>query len=620
MRRVRRFLLAGVVSLAVLGVQPATADTGGAEFHGSMGGSRLNAPIVGMARTPAGDGYWLVASDGGIFGFGAAGFHGSTGGTRLNAPVVGMAARPDGAGYWLVASDGGVFGFGSARFHGSMGGTRLNAPIVGMAGTPSGNGYWLVASDGGVFGFGDATFHGSTGAIRLNAPIVGMAAHPSGGGYWLGASDGGVFAFGRAGFHGSMGGTRLNQPIVGIAPGPAGGGYWLVASDGGVFGFGDAVFHGSTGNIRLNRPMVGMAATPTGGGYWLVASDGGVFAFPASAPSLSMSVVASGLTIPWDIGFTPDGTLLYTERPGRIGAVVNGTRRTLATLDDVFTQSEGGLLGMAVDPEFAANRRIYVCQSWEAGGTRDVRLYAYTVDAGYNAAARTGGPLFSGAPAGSGRHNGCRPRFGPDGYLWVGTGDAATGTTPQNLGSLGGKVLRIDKHTGAGVPGNIGGSRIYTYGHRNVQGLAVRPGSDQVYAVEHGPDRDDEVTRLRAGGNGGWDPVPSYNEAVPMTDTAKFPDAMRPSWASGAPPIAASGATFVSGSNWKSWSGALVVAALRGTQLRMLFLDANGALLGQEVVHRGADRLRAAVLGPDGSLYVTTSNGSNDRILRFTPS
>ena len=111
-----------------------------------------------------------------------------------------MASTPDGNGYWLVASDGGIFSYGDAAFHGSTGGIRLNRPIVGMASTPDGNGYWLVATDGGIFSFGDASFHGSTGAIRLNKPIVGMAATPDGEGYWLVASDGGIFSFGDAGY------------------------------------------------------------------------------------------------------------------------------------------------------------------------------------------------------------------------------------------------------------------------------------------------------------------------------------------------------------------------------------------------------------------------------------
>jgi len=228
---------------------------------------------------PARPGYWLVASDGGLFSFGGAAFHGSTGGMTLNRPIVGLSSTPDHGGYWLVASDGGLFAFGDAAFYGSTGAMRLNRPIVGMAATPTGGGYWLVASDGGIFAFGDAAFYGSTGAIPLNRPIVGMAATPDGRGYWLVASDGGVFAFGDAVFSGSTGGQHLNQPIVGMAADPTGNGYWLVASDGGIFAFGRAPFEGSTGAIRLNRTIVGMAATPTGNGYWLVASDGGVFAF-----------------------------------------------------------------------------------------------------------------------------------------------------------------------------------------------------------------------------------------------------------------------------------------------------------------------------------------------------
>ena len=239
---------------------------------------QLNEPMVGMAVTGNGAGYWNVASDGGIFSFGNAHFHGSTGNIRLNKPVVGMAATSDSNGYWLVASDGGLFAFGDARFHGSTGNIRLNKPVVGMAPTPDGNGYWLVASDGGIFAFGDARFYGSTGNIHLNQPVVGMAATPDGKGYWLVAADGGVFSFGDAHFYGSTGNIRLNQPVVGMAATPDGHGYWFVASDGGIFSFGDAHFHGSTGNIRLNKPVVGMASN-RGTGYWLVASDGGIFSF-----------------------------------------------------------------------------------------------------------------------------------------------------------------------------------------------------------------------------------------------------------------------------------------------------------------------------------------------------
>ncbi len=253
-------------------------------------GTALTSPAtLTVTNAPKGHGYWLVASDGGVFSFGDAGFHGSTGNLNLNKPIVGMAATPDRHGYWMVASDGGVFAFGNAAFFGSTGSLHLNQPIVGITATSDGLGYWLVASDGGIFAFGDAVFYGSTGALHLNKPIVGMASDLDNLGYWLVASDGGVFSFGNDLFHGSTGALHLNQPVVGMAfsNNPMGestvdndlAGYWLVASDGGIFNFGTAIFFGSTANLHLNKPIVGMAAVSDAQGYWLVASDGGVFNF-----------------------------------------------------------------------------------------------------------------------------------------------------------------------------------------------------------------------------------------------------------------------------------------------------------------------------------------------------
>ena len=235
---------------------------GSAPFYGSMGGRRLNRPIVTMAASPTGRGYWLVASDGGVFAFGDAGFFGSTGGLTLTKPIVGMTPTPSGRGYWLVASDGGVFAFGDAGFFGSTGGRRLTRPVVGMAATATGQGYWLVSADGGIFTFGDAPFLGGLGAIRLKASVVGMAATPGGRGYWLATADGGVFSFGDAPFAGSAGGLRLAGPVVSLAATPRGVGYWLVGADGGIFSFGDAGFAGSLGGLRLAAPIVTLAARP----------------------------------------------------------------------------------------------------------------------------------------------------------------------------------------------------------------------------------------------------------------------------------------------------------------------------------------------------------------------
>ena len=243
--------------------------------------------------------YWVATGAGAVHAYGSARALGSLAGTQLNKPVVGMASTLNGLGYWLVASDGGIFSYGNAAFLGSRGGQPLNKPIVGMAATPDGGGYWLVASDGGIFSYGNAAFLGSRGGQPLNKPIVGMAATPDGGGYWLVASDGGIFSYGNAAFLGSRGGQPLNKPIVGMAATPDGGGYWLVASDGGIFSYGDAVFQGSTGGIALNKPIVGMAGTRDGGGYWLIASDGGIFnygdaQFSGSAASLGISDAVGG--------------------------------------------------------------------------------------------------------------------------------------------------------------------------------------------------------------------------------------------------------------------------------------------------------------------------------------
>ena len=236
--------------------------------------------VVGTAALPDGSGYYEVDSAGDVAAFGGAKCYGAMTGTALSKPVVGMAVDPVTGGYWLVATDGGIFSF-NAPFEGSTGAMHLNRPVVGMTASPDGQGYWFVASDGGIFSFGDAAFYGSTGSMHLNMPVVGMAAASDGHGYWLVASDGGIFAFGSAGFFGSTGALHLNQPIVNMEATGDGRGYRLIASDGGVFDFGSAPFYGSAGSIRLNRPMIGGADDNATGGYWLIASDGGVFTYNA---------------------------------------------------------------------------------------------------------------------------------------------------------------------------------------------------------------------------------------------------------------------------------------------------------------------------------------------------
>jgi hypothetical protein len=234
---------------------------GAAHFYGSTGSIKLNQPVVGMAPTPDHQGYWLVASDGGVFAFGDAGFYGSTGSIRLNKPIIDMIPTLDGRGYWLVASDGGVFAFGDAPFYGSAGGENLAYPVTAAAGSYLDGGYWIVDSNGQVFSYGDAKYEGQPPFAPGDYRITGMAPTHSSNGYWLASANGNVATFGDAAPYGNVYGLDLNSPVVGMATSPDGAGYWLQGGDGGIFTFGDAPFMGSMGGQHLNAPMVGIAST-----------------------------------------------------------------------------------------------------------------------------------------------------------------------------------------------------------------------------------------------------------------------------------------------------------------------------------------------------------------------
>ena len=348
----------------------------------------------------------------------------------------------------------------------------------------------------------------------------------------------------------------------------------------------------------------------------------GVSTYEITPPKLLVSTLVSGLTIPWDLAFTPDGTMLFTERSGVLSSrLTDGTVQTVtAEFGDVFSSGENGLMGIVVDPDFSSNRRFYTCQAHTGP---EIQVIAWTINAAYTTTTRVADPLVGGMPASSFRHGGCRLRFGPQGYLWIATGDAASGTVPQDLTSLGGKVLRVDASTGAGAPANPFASSplIYTYGHRNPQGLALRPGTSQMWSVEHGPSVDDEINLLVAGRNYGWDPLPGYNESVSMTDLMKFPGAVEAKWSSGSPTLATSGGIFLEGDQWGVWEGRLALATLQDSKLRLFEFTPEGAFVSQVVVPElnGAfGRLRTPMMGPDGALYVTTSNGGGvDRILRI---
>ncbi|HUC04610.1 MAG TPA: Ig domain-containing protein [Acidimicrobiales bacterium] len=282
---------AGASSFGVT-LTDAAAQTTTSYFTLSVTAAGSSPPPPGTSPgTSTTHGYWLVASDGGIFTFHKP-YHGSTGGTPLVAPVVGMASTADGKGYWLVAKDGGVFTFGDAGYHGSVPGLGQHVDdIVGMVADDSTGGYWIIGSDGSVWAF-DAPQYGDLPIFGFDVDnIVGGAATPDSGGLYLVSATGHVYSLlGNGHLQGDASGYALNAPIVGMAVDPKTGGYWLVGQDGGIFTFG-APYLGSAGNLRLNRPVVGMAATSDGGGYWFVAGDGGIFTY-GDAPYLgSMGAV-----------------------------------------------------------------------------------------------------------------------------------------------------------------------------------------------------------------------------------------------------------------------------------------------------------------------------------------
>ena len=396
----------------------------------------------------------------------------------------------------------------------------------------------------------------------------------------------------------------------------------------------------------------------------------------AGAPALSHADVLTKLDSPWDMAFLPNGTMFFTEKclglsvrqpDGKVVKLLGmkDAKGYASTAGDLFCEGQAGMNGVAVDPNFASNRFIYVysTSSLTAPGTnRVLRLKVndtatavsdrvdIVTDIQYK-------PRASNHPfGGPGAHNGGRIRFSPgDGYLYVTTGDTHNGVVPQSPTLIGGKVLRIDRD-GKAAPGNGAPAgfdpRVYTYGHRNPQGITFRPGTNQPFTAENGPWHSDEVTALRPGGNAGWDPRPNMagrgacpdnycgyspnqmgamdpkdrSAFMPMTDLKTYPDAMRPAWNNDGLSQGMFGATFLSGPQWKGWNGKMIIGfagiGIHGTpvgnRLDVLDIAADGLSANRTTVNlpMPAARFRSVVQGPDGNLYVATDEGS---ISRLTP-
>jgi glucose/arabinose dehydrogenase len=367
-------------------------------------------------------------------------------------------------------------------------------------------------------------------------------------------------------------------------------------------------------------------------------------------PALTRTVVLGSRSNLWDIAVAADGAIFFTEKCAGLsvrqanGTVVRlfGTNGSALVASDLVCVGQSGVHGVALDPAFATNRTIYVYMLSSLNtAPKTNRVVKLVLNADYTSA---GGrtdiitdiafkEVANGA-GGAGSHSGGRIRFGPDGFLYVTTGDNHNATLPQSPTMLGGKVLRVTT-TGAAAPGNSPpagfDARIYTYGHRNVQGIAFRPGTGQPFSSEHGPNHSDEVTPLVNGGNAGWDPQnrPTLScpdnycgyagnpTTMPMTDVARFPTAMPSSWNNNAASQGMGPAVFLDGTQWRAWNGRLAVGFMAGQRLEILELNAAGIATSTVSASLPTAPYRALTLGPDGNLYAATTLGE---ILRITPS
>ena len=352
-----------------------------------------------------------------------------------------------------------------------------------------------------------------------------------------------------------------------------------------------------------------------------------------AAPTVSVSTVVSGLSHPWDLTWV-NGLLLYDLRAGQVWSKRGSAapqRVTISGFPSIYASGEAGLLGMVADPASATNQRFYTCQAVRSssGGPLDVRVLRWRLTSDTTAVS-AGTPVVTGIPLVTGRHSGCRLRFGSDGRLYVGTGDAAVGTNPQNLASLGGKVLRVNSDgtipTDNPFYSRGGNARyVWGFGHRNVQGLALRPGTSELWSAEHGSDRDDEINLSVRGANYGWDPVPGYDESTPMTDLHEVPHgrhapcgprATRPSRRVGRP---SSPARPGASGRARSRSGCSRVRGSTSCASGRRCRRARSRRRCGCRRRQGYGRIRTVQQGPDGALWFTTSNGSGDRIVRVLP-
>lgn len=340
-----------------------------------------------------------------------------------------------------------------------------------------------------------------------------------------------------------------------------------------------------------------------------------------------IETVVRGLQNPWSLAFLPDGALLVTERPGRLRVVRDGAlvAAPVAGVPDVFAAGQGGLLDVALHPDFAANRLVYLSYAGRGGdgaGT-EVARGRLSEDATALTDVET---IFAAAPKTAGRaHYGSRLLFAPDGSLYVTLGDRYSFMQEaQNPGTHLGSIVRITDSGGVPADNPLVGRtdarpEVFSYGHRNVQGIALQPETGRVWAHEHGPRGGDEVNILKPGANYGWPAVThgvDYSGAV-ISDRKTAPG-MEPSVVVWVPSIAPSGMAFYDGDAFPQWRGDLFVGALAGAHLRRLDVQGDRVNGQEELLDDLNERIRDVRAGPDGFLYVLTDS-EDGRVLRLVP-
>jgi glucose/arabinose dehydrogenase len=340
--------------------------------------------------------------------------------------------------------------------------------------------------------------------------------------------------------------------------------------------------------------------------------------------TLRVETVASGLDTPWDLEWGPDGAMWVTERRGRVSRIDIATGRVTRVGDvDVLEISESGLMGMAFHPEFQRQPYVYLAHSYRSGMGAGNRLIRMRYVNGQLGNAET---LIDGI-RGAGNHNGSRLAIGPDGMLYMTMGDAGRASLAQDRTSLSGKVLRVTLD-GKPAPENPFGNEVWSWGHRNPQGIAFQPGTNALYISEHGPSDNDEVNRIQRGGNYGWPDVRGLCDEEAERAFCRKNHVVEPVTAF-TPTLGVAGAAFYDSDRIAGWRGSLLVVALRGAVLVRFALTPDGgrAAAEERLLVGEYGRIRDVLVGRDGAVYIATSNrdgrgrpaADDDRILRVRP-